>query len=229
MAETWYSIGGGFVKKEGEETEETASVQLPFPINTASDLLHWCRKTGLAISEVVLENEAAWRPEDETRQGYRADLENHAGMYLSGLSFRGNAAGRLACATAGGEPEQAACLATGPMMILTAGWRLSGRGVMTSNIRLDWVSCFALAVNEENASFGRVVTAPTNGAAGVIPAVLQYFRHLLRRASREQDPFLYTRRFRDRQHFQKRAPRSPRRWADVRRRSGFLRRWLLPL
>ncbi len=68
LAETWYSIGGGFVKKEGEETEATASVQLPFPINTASDLLHWCRKTGLTISEVVLENETAWRPEEQTRR-----------------------------------------------------------------------------------------------------------------------------------------------------------------
>ena len=71
MAETWYSIGGGFVKKEGEEMEATASVQLPFPIDTAADLLHWCRKTGLAISEVVLENEAAWRPEEETRRDIR--------------------------------------------------------------------------------------------------------------------------------------------------------------
>src|SRR6202012_6030680 len=68
LAETWYSIGGGFVKKEGEEVEAAAGGQLPFPINTASDLLHWCRKTGLAISEVVLENEAAWRPEEETRR-----------------------------------------------------------------------------------------------------------------------------------------------------------------
>src|SRR5579863_1624005 len=62
FAETWYSIGGGFVKKEGEEGGAGSSIQLPFPIDTNADLLHWCRMTGLSISEVVMENEAAWRP-----------------------------------------------------------------------------------------------------------------------------------------------------------------------
>lgn len=69
MAETYYSVGGGFVVKEGGQGSGGTSVQLPFPIDTADDLLHWCRKTGLAISEVVQENENAWRPEEETRQG----------------------------------------------------------------------------------------------------------------------------------------------------------------
>jgi L-serine dehydratase len=68
ISETYYSIGGGFVVKEGEEMLK-ASVSLPFPINTASDLLHWCIKTGLSISEIVMENEGAWRSESETRKG----------------------------------------------------------------------------------------------------------------------------------------------------------------
>ena len=66
VSETFYSIGGGFVTKEGE-TQAQQSVQLPFPINTAGELLHWCRKTGLSIHEVVMENEGAWRPEAQTR------------------------------------------------------------------------------------------------------------------------------------------------------------------
>src|SRR5688572_9021430 len=69
LAETYYSIGGGFVKREKEEDNEMSEVVLPFPINEADDLLHWCMKTGLNISEIVMENENAWRSEAETRAG----------------------------------------------------------------------------------------------------------------------------------------------------------------
>src|SRR5215471_4877591 len=68
IAETFYSVGGGFVEKEGEGASNGTAVQLPFPIDKSDDLLHWCRKTGMSISEVVMENENAWRPEQETRQ-----------------------------------------------------------------------------------------------------------------------------------------------------------------
>ncbi len=70
ISETYYSIGGGFVEKEGESKNQSNSVQLPFPVDTAGDLLHWCMKTGLTISEVVMENENGWRTEEETRKGY---------------------------------------------------------------------------------------------------------------------------------------------------------------
>jgi L-serine dehydratase len=69
IAETYFSIGGGFVTKEGETRAVSANAQLPFPINTSEDLLHWCRKTGMNIYEVVMENENAWRPEKQTREG----------------------------------------------------------------------------------------------------------------------------------------------------------------
>ncbi|MGE5107150.1 MAG: serine dehydratase beta chain, partial [Sphingobacteriales bacterium] len=69
IAETYYSIGGGFVKKEGEEHNPKNNVQLPFPIDFASELLHWCMKTGMSISEVVMENENAWRNDEDTRKG----------------------------------------------------------------------------------------------------------------------------------------------------------------
>jgi L-serine dehydratase len=174
LAETWYSIGGGFVKKEGEESAVGSAAQLPFPINTNNDLLHWCRKTGLAISEVVIENEAAWRPEAETRAGIARIWK-----VMSDCIYRGcHAEGMLP----GGLHVQRRAAALNRRLIGDQvyddfdSWvnaiRAGGNGFKYT---LDWVSCFALAVNEENASFGRVVTAPTNGAAGVIPAVLMYY------------------------------------------------------
>ncbi|HEX7847131.1 MAG TPA: L-serine ammonia-lyase [Chitinophagaceae bacterium] len=174
IAETYYSIGGGFVKKEGEDASASDAVQLPFPINTSDDLLHWCMKTGLPIHEVVLENEAAWRNEKETKDGilkiwqvmkeciYRGC--HTEGMLPGGLNVKRRAFGlnkKLVADKKYHNVEEW-------MQIIKAGGN-------DFKYILDWVSCFALAVNEENASFGRVVTAPTNGAAGVIPAVLFYY------------------------------------------------------
>ena len=174
MAETFYSIGGGFVVKEGESSNSLQSIQLPFPINTANDLLHWCRKTGLAIYEVVLENENAWRTEAETRQGLLKVWQVMKECIYRGCHTEGVLPGGLSVR------RRAALL--NKKLLLSANY-LDYNSWITSirqggdhfTYTLDWVSCFALAVNEENASFGRVVTAPTNGAAGVIPAVLQYF------------------------------------------------------
>jgi L-serine dehydratase len=171
---TYYSIGGGFVVKEGEQTQGRAEVDLPFPVDTAGDLLHWCLKTGLKISEVVMENELAWRSEQETRDGilniYRVLQEC---MYR-GCHTPGNLPGGLNVARRACSLNKR--LMGGRTYSNYNEWVMAMRqtGDSFQNI-LDWVSCFALAVNEENASFGRVVTAPTNGAAGVIPAVLQYF------------------------------------------------------
>ncbi|MEX1203115.1 MAG: serine dehydratase beta chain, partial [Ferruginibacter sp.] len=69
IAETYYSVGGGFVQQEGEIRSGNAMVELPFPINTANELLHWCRKTGMSIHEVVMENEHSWRTETATKEG----------------------------------------------------------------------------------------------------------------------------------------------------------------
>jgi L-serine dehydratase len=174
LAETWYSIGGGFVKKEGEDHAAGAAIQLPFPIDTNADLLHWARKTGLSISEIVMENEAAWRPEAETKSGvskiwtvmrdctYRGC--HSEGMLPGGLNVKRRAADLNRKLIAGNVYDD------------YDSWiEAIRKGGNSFKYTLDWVSCFALAVNEENASFGRVVTAPTNGAAGVIPAVLQYY------------------------------------------------------
>jgi L-serine dehydratase len=173
ISETYYSIGGGFVIKEGEAAAKNP-VTLAFPINDAEELLHWCMKTGLTIHEVVLENESSWRPEKETREGVLKIWQ-----VMKECTYRG-------CHTGGTLP--------GGLNVKRRASELNKRLLKEQSYKnynewiaairaggshfqyiLDWVSCFALAVNEENASFSRVVTAPTNGAAGVIPAVLHYY------------------------------------------------------
>jgi L-serine dehydratase len=173
ISETYYSIGGGFVVKEGEANNQN-SIELPFPINNSQDLLHWCLKTGLAIHEVVLENENAWRSEKETREGVLKIWEVMRDCIYRGCHTQGVLPGGL------NVKRRAADLNKKLLKERTYSsyeeWVKAIReGGNSFQYILDWVSCFALAVNEENASFGRVVTAPTNGAAGVIPAVLQYY------------------------------------------------------
>ncbi len=174
ISETYYSVGGGFVVKEGEDQHSGNNVHLPFPINTADELLHWCMKTGLNISDVVMENEHVWRSEKETK-----DKVLTIWRVMKECIYRG-------CHTEGVLPGglQVKRRGAGLNKKLTAGRSYSDYDSWLKTVKqggsdftyiLDWVSCFALAVNEENASFGRVVTAPTNGAAGVIPAVLQYY------------------------------------------------------
>lgn len=174
IAETFYSIGGGFVKKEGEETASGSQVQLPFPINTADDLLHWCIKTGLSIHEIVLENENAWRAETQTREGVLRIWQTMKECVYRGCHTEGQLPGGLNVRRRASGLNRK--LLKGANYSDFDSWAMAIReGGRNFNYILDWVSCFALAVNEENASFGRVVTAPTNGAAGVIPAVLMYF------------------------------------------------------
>ncbi len=174
VAETYYSVGGGFVVKEGELSSSKDAVQLPFPVNTADDLLHWCIKTGMSISEIVMENETSWRSEKETRDGalniWRVMKECiYRGVHTSGILPGGLNVKRRGAALN-------AKLVAGKTYSDYDSWlKVIRSGGNDFKYTLDWVSCFALAVNEENASFGRVVTAPTNGAAGVIPAVLHYY------------------------------------------------------
>ncbi|WP_033565649.1 L-serine ammonia-lyase [Sphingobacterium sp. SYP-B4668] len=174
ISETYYSIGGGFVVQEGDDSSFLSEIDLPFPIDTAQELMVSCMRTGLKISDLVLENETAWRSEEETKDGvlniFKAIHEciyrgcHTSGILPGGLNVERRAA-KLNRKLIGGRPYND-----------YSSWVEAIRaGGKEFDYILDWVSCFALAVNEENASFGRVVTAPTNGAAGVIPAVLQYF------------------------------------------------------
>ncbi len=174
FAETYYSVGGGFVIKEGEERVGGTSAQLPFPINTADDLLHWSMKTGMSISDIVLENENTWRKEEVTRQAALNIWRVMKECMYRGCHTAGILPGGLNVKRRGAALNQQ--LLAGKTYTDYDSWLSAIRtGGNDFKYTLDWVSCFALAVNEENASFGRVVTAPTNGAAGVIPAVLQYY------------------------------------------------------
>lgn len=188
---TCFSIGGGFVSWPDAEKTTAVGVTLPFPIDTAEDLRHWCAETGLSVSEIVLANEAAWRPEAETRafiarvwQTMRECMYRGChtpGRLPGGLNVRRRAAdldARLLGGT-GGSLASASVIAPPNAVQPSAeeidAWfsAIAARGHDFA-WTLDWVTAFALAVNEENACFGRVVTAPTNGAAGVVPAVLAY-------------------------------------------------------
>jgi L-serine dehydratase len=174
IAETYYSVGGGFVKKEGEEENLLTGVQLPFPINNAADLLHWCIKTGLTIHEVVMENENVWRPEQQTKSGVLKIWDTMKACIYRGSHTQGYLPGGLHVKRRAFDLNKK-LLASSSYTDYESWVKAMKSGGYDFKYILDWVSCFALAVNEENASFGRVVTAPTNGAAGVIPAVLQYY------------------------------------------------------
>ncbi len=175
FSETYYSVGGGFVQQEGDQLRQSSSaVVLPFPINTADDILHWCRKTGLSISELVMENETAWRPESDTKKGILEIWETMKACIYRGCHTDGFLPGGLQVKRRAFSLNKR--LQSGRQFEHVDDWMNAIKtGGQQFNFILDWVSCFALAVNEENASFGRVVTAPTNGAAGVIPAVLMYY------------------------------------------------------
>ncbi len=161
----FYSVGGGFVVG-GDVDEDTPLVEiadgaLPYGFKSGAELLAACQATGLSISTLMLENEKVWRTEAEVRRGLldrwqvmqdgvRRGCERE-GILPGGLKVRRRAAS------------------------LYRRLKQDARGERDPLTALDWVNLFALAVNEENAAGGRVVTAPTNGAAGIVPAVLHYY------------------------------------------------------
>lgn len=173
ISATYYSVGGGFVVEEGEP-ESTDSVDLPHPCTTASDVLRACREHNLSISDLVLRNELAWRPADSVRVGLLEIWHTMAECMYRGCHTEGVLPGGL----------DVVRRAAGINRLLLGGMRHPSADTWMRAIQarrysmhemVEWISCFALAVNEENAAFGRVVTAPTNGAAGVIPAVLMHY------------------------------------------------------
>lgn len=192
FSKTYYSIGGGFVQEEGASLGSSTKVELPFPIDRADELLHWCRSTGFTVSEIVLENEVAWRTEQETQKALLEIWHTMEACIYRGCHQFGMLPGGLQVSRRAANINRK--LLAGVIYENKAAWKNAIReGNRSFQNILDWVSCFALAVNEENASFGRVVTAPTNGAAGVIPAVLMYWHLFTEEGMEEKIPrFLLT-------------------------------------
>lgn len=174
ISETYYSIGGGFVVQENDTVSVLQEVDLSFPVDTAQELMVWCMGTGLKISELVMENELAWRPEEETKDGVIQIFHTIKNCIYKGCHTAGVLPGGLHVERRASKMNKR-LLKERPYQDYDSWIGAIREGGNDFGYILDWVSCFALAVNEENASFGRVVTAPTNGASGVIPAVLQYY------------------------------------------------------
>ncbi|MFN0016506.1 MAG: L-serine ammonia-lyase, partial [Saprospiraceae bacterium] len=173
ISQTYYSIGGGFVVQAGEEYS-ASSVALPFPVDQGVDLARWCTEQGGSISEIVFQNECIWRTPEEIRSGLLNIWQVMRQCMYQGCHTAGILPGGLDVARRAHDMN--VVLLADRSYANVDEWMARVRQTdPTFRLILQWVSCFALAVNEENAAFGRVVTAPTNGAAGVIPAVLMYF------------------------------------------------------
>ncbi|SEP51509.1 L-serine ammonia-lyase [Amycolatopsis saalfeldensis] len=168
---TYYSVGGGFVRDESYETDAVFvedSTPVPYPFRTGADLLKHCADTGLPASEIMMRNELSWRSREEVRSGLLAIWAVMAECVENGCAHEGVLPGGLKV------PRRAKAL---------HDKLIAEDGVGDPLYAMDWVSLYALAVNEENAAGGRVVTAPTNGAAGIIPAVLHYYQRFIRGSS----------------------------------------------
>jgi L-serine dehydratase len=178
MTYTYYSIGGGFIEYENEAGEiltpsSSTSIETPFNFYTTNELLHWCMKTGMSISEIVYENEKTILTQSEIDEQLDKIWQTMFDCMYKGSHTEGILPGGLQVRRRAFDVNKK--LLNQSTFSPPAIWmNLIKNGGNDFRYILDWVSCFALAVNEENASFGRVVTAPTNGAAGVIPAVLMY-------------------------------------------------------
>ena len=164
--QTYYSVGGGFIIDAAEAASgiaPTSDVQLPYEFSSAVELLALCNKHGLRVSELMMANERAWRSDEQIRSGLLHIWSVMRECVEQGLRDEGILPGGL------DVPRRAAKLHRSLLEI-------GKPNVITSTLSaMEWVNLFALAVNEENAAGGRMVTAPTNGAAGIIPAVLHYY------------------------------------------------------
>lgn len=160
----YLSVGGGFVVTVGASNQQvlTAYQEVPYPFTSGDQLLAMCRQQGLSISELMWANERTWRTDDEIRSQLLDLWRVMRECVQRGLTHEGVLPGPF-------KVQRRA-------PILAAQLRARAEKVLSDPLSvLDWVNVYAFAVNEENAAGGRVVTAPTNGAAGVIPAVLHYY------------------------------------------------------
>nr|WP_299173714.1 L-serine ammonia-lyase [uncultured Allomuricauda sp.] len=177
QTETYYSIGGGFVVKEerthSEENKATFKT-FPYPIKTGEELLFYCNEQSKSISEIVLENERSLRSDDQIDSELKRIWNTMLECMYTGCHTEGTLPGGLNVKRRAYDLHEKL---KGPHSYSNPQEWLSSIRETEVKFRqiIRWVSCFALSVNEVNAALGRVVTAPTNGSAGVIPAVLMYY------------------------------------------------------
>ena len=177
-SKTYYSIGGGFIVDEEHFGQDAGGdVNVPYPFKSAQEMLNYCKETGLSLSAMVMQNELALHSKAEI-EAYFADVwQTMRACIDRGLNTEGVLPGPLRV------PRRASAL----RRMLVSSDKMSNDPMIV----IDWVNMFALAVNEENAAGGRVVTAPTNGACGIVPAVLAYYDHFIEPVS----PDIYIRYF----------------------------------
>jgi L-serine dehydratase len=171
----YYSVGGGFVVNQDEAAEDRIvadTTELPYPFHSGDALLAQCERSGQTIAQMMFANEHAWRDDGEIRQGLRELWAAMQSCVQRGIREEGTLPGGLHVQRR--APALFAELSSKPEAAM--------RDPLTT---LDWVNLYALAVNEENAAGGRVVTAPTNGAAGIIPAVLHYYDRFIPNANEQ--------------------------------------------
>lgn len=162
--DTYYSVGGGFIETRATLGQTQINpAEVPYPFTSAEELLALCQRHQCRISDLMLANECVFRTQTEVEQGLAKIWQSMSDCIATGLKAEGVLPGGLKVARRAQKLHQTLLQAKQQNIITST---LSG---------MDWINLYALAVNEENAGGGRVVTAPTNGAAGIIPAVLMYY------------------------------------------------------
>ncbi len=168
VSEVYYSVGGGFIVREGESADwQPAPLPVPHPFSNGAELLEEAERNQLPIWQLMLRNESALRSEPEVRARIHLiwsvmDASIERGLHTEGILPGGLKVRRRA-----------------PRLLN----KIQSRPANDPLRAMDWVNVFAMAVNEENAAGGRVVTAPTNGAAGLVPAIARYYREFLPESS----------------------------------------------
>lgn len=165
----YYSLGGGFIAKNEDPEPVTQEGEPPMPFDSSATLLKLADQNGLTIAELIYQNETSWRTAAEVDSKLAAICQGMRDCIARGLRTEGVLPGKMSV------------LRRAPKLAR----RLSQSGELSPLHALEWVNAYAIAVNEENAAGGRVVTSPTNGAAGIIPAVLQYYENFVPGANEE--------------------------------------------
>lgn len=174
LDQDYYSVGGGFVATREDNSLQDRCIRTLYPCHHGKDILNYCEKLNLdKISDLVLMNEESWRTQQETKDKALEIWESIKDCVYRSINKKGILPGGLNVTRRASEMNER-LLGTQVYKNKNEWFDMVKRQEKTFNSVTKWVSCFALAVNEENASFGRIITAPTNGASGVIPAVLMY-------------------------------------------------------